>query len=59
MKEKVVLGGVEYNMDVVSSYMDDEIREDLHAELSPCSAQEFLDRYVEEHANKFAEDFRI
>ena len=59
MKEKVALNGAEYDMDVVASYMDDDVREDLHAELSPCSAQAFLDRYIEEHAKKFAEDFRI
>ena len=29
------------------SYMDDEIREAVHAELAPCSEHEFLKRYLE------------
>lgn len=31
----------------IGSYMDDDIREAVHAELAPCTAQEFLERYVE------------
>lgn len=32
--------------DAIASYMDDEIREDLHQELAPCSFEEFLNAYV-------------
>lgn len=32
--------------DSIASYMDDEIREDLHAKLSPCSREKFLAEYL-------------
>lgn len=31
----------------ISTYMDDEKREEVHFELAPCSRQKFLDRYLE------------
>lgn len=34
-------------LDIIASYMDDEIREDLHGDLAPCEPEEFLRRYVE------------
>lgn len=34
-------------MELVATYMDDEIRERVHFELAPCAAQEFYDRYIE------------
>lgn len=33
----------------IASYMDDEIRERIHAERVPCTEQEFLDSYLEEN----------
>lgn len=34
-------------MDTIASYMNDEAREDVHAELAPCRPEEFLRRYLE------------
>ena len=34
-------------MDTIASYMDDEIREQVHFELAPCEPEEFLTRYLE------------
>ena len=34
-------------MDIIASYMNDEIRETVHHELAPCDPEEFLDRYLE------------
>ena len=34
-------------MDVIASYMDDEKREAVHAEMAPCSNEEFILRYLE------------
>lgn len=34
-------------MNTISSYMDDEIREQVHGELAPCEPEEFLRRYLE------------
>lgn len=33
--------------DTIASYMDDEIREDIHQELAPCSEVEFFREYME------------
>lgn len=40
-------------------YMDDEIREELHSKMSPCSEQEFYDAYAREHKRKFNEEFTL
>lgn len=37
--------------------MDGSLREQVHAEMSPCSEQEFIERYAELHAKKFGEGF--
>lgn len=31
----------------IASYMDDEIREDLHSQLAPCSPETFISAYLE------------
>lgn len=33
--------------DAITTYMNDDIREQVHAELAPCTAREFLGRYLE------------
>lgn len=33
-------------MEVIASYMNDEIREDLHAKLAPCTPNRFLKAYL-------------
>lgn len=43
--EDFILNGEE--MDTIATYMDDEIREQVHAELAPCTEEEFLSRYCE------------
>ena len=40
--------------------MDDELREQLHREMAPCTNQEFYNAYVKAHAEKFnGEKFQI
>ena len=40
--------------------MDDDLREQLHREMAPCSNQEFYDAYVKAHAEKYnGEKFQI
>ena len=34
-------------MENIATYMNDEIREDLHVEMAPCEPEEFLRAYVE------------
>lgn len=47
------------NFDAAVNLMDDELREEIHAELSPCSDAEFLAEYCKRHAEKFGEEFEI
>lgn len=56
---KVLLNGYEVDYDAAVSMMDDELREELHNKLAPCSDQEFMDAYVEAHQAKFGEQFEI
>ena len=57
---KVMLNGYEVDFDACVNLMDDEIREALHAEMAPCTEQEFLDAYIEAHAAKYdGEEFQI
>lgn len=40
--------------------MDDDLREQLHMEMAPCTNQEFYDAYVKAHAAKYnGEKFQI
>jgi hypothetical protein len=34
-------------MNEIASYMDDEIREELHSQLAPCTHEEFIKAYLE------------
>ena len=55
----VMLNGCEVEFDACVVLMDDEICEELNFEMAPCTEQEFLDAYVERHAEKFGEEFQI
>lgn len=57
--KKVMLNGREVYFEDCANFMDDEIREDLHLELSPCTEQEFLDAYCKRHEEKFSQEFTI
>lgn len=39
--------------------MDEDIREDLHAKIAPCSNEEFLRAYEKAHFEKYNEVFTI
>lgn len=49
-------------MDEIATYMDDEKREQVHAELAPCAPEDFLRRYLEldpEFATLLKDEFSI
>lgn len=48
-----------FQWDLIESYMDAEIAEQLNTELAPCSDMEFLAAYMKAHAAKFDSDFEI
>ena len=46
--------------DAAVELMDDDLREQLHREMAPCTNQEFYDAYVKAHAEKYnGEKFQI
>lgn len=46
--------------DAAVELMDDDLREQLHMEMAPCTNQEFYDAYVKAHAEKYnGEKFQI
>ena len=49
----------EINFEAAVDLMDDELREDLHMKLAPCSDQAFFDAYCEAHKQKFGEEFEL
>ena len=51
--------GTKVDYDVAVMLMDEEIRERLHAELSPCSEQEFFDAYAKEHETVYGEEWEL
>ena len=49
-------------LDEIAGYMNDEIREQVHAELAPCTPDEFLTRYLQldcELINVLLSEFNI
>lgn len=49
-------------LDEIAGYMNDEIREQVHAELAPCTPDEFLTRYLQldcELINLLLSEFNI
>ena len=59
MERKFVINahGKEIDFDAAVNIMDDDLREKIHAELAPCTDQEFFDAYAKAHLKKFSEEF--
>lgn len=55
----VLLNGKEFDFNTVVNLMDDELREEIHRDLAPCTEQEFLDEYCKRHFEKFYEVFDV
>lgn len=51
--------GQEIEFDVAVNLMDDEIREELHMKLAPCTDQEFFTAYEKAHYQKYHEEFEV
>jgi hypothetical protein len=49
--------GNDVNFEAAANLMNDDIREELHLELAPCTEQEFFDAYAKAHEEKFGEEF--
>jgi hypothetical protein len=51
--------GTEINYNAAVELMDDELREEVHADLAPCTDQEFFDEYARRHAERFGETWEM
>lgn len=49
--------GRKYALEDIADYLDEELREQVHIELAPCSDQKFIDYYCKLHREKYGEDF--
>lgn len=49
------MNGIAIDFDTAVSMMDDDIRESVHAELAPCTEQEFFTAYEKAHAAQYGE----
>ena len=51
--------GVEIDWNTAVYLMDDELREELNADLAPCTEQEFFEAYAKAHETKFCEEWEL
>ena len=51
--------GVEIEWITAVNLMDDDLREELNADLAPCTEQEFFEAYEKAHENKFGEEWEL
>lgn len=43
--------------DAAVNLMDDDLREEVHADLAPCADQRFIEEYAKRHEQRFGEPF--
>lgn len=51
--------GIEIYFEAAVQLMDDDIREELHMRLAPCTDQEFFTAYAEAHEERFGEEWEL
>lgn len=57
--ELVTVHGEDALMRTAVNYMDDELREGIHAEMVLCMAQAFCDEYARRHKAKYGQEWII
>ena len=60
-EDKMVINsaGKELDYDAAVALMDDDLREELHNAIAPCTDQEFLTAYEGKHSEKFGECWEL
>ena len=64
-KGEVIMGmvinsnGYELDFESAVMHMDDDIREELHREMAPCTEQEFFTAYEKAHVEKYGEEWEL
>ena len=51
--------GTEIEWNAALALMDDDLREELSADLAPCTEQEFFEAYEKAHEAKFGEEWEL
>ena len=51
--------GTEIEWNAALALMDDDLREELSADLASCTEQEFFEAYAKAHENKFGEEWEL
>ena len=59
MSKVIDSNGNEIYYEAAVMLMDDEIREEVHRDLAPCTDQEFFTEYEKRHYDKYGEDFTV
>lgn len=49
--------GTKFDYALTVNYMEDDIREELHSKLAPCTEQEFFDAYCKAYEDKYGEEW--
>ena len=55
MEDVINRNGRSISFEAAKIFMDEEIRENLHGEIAPCTEQEFFTAYEKAHLEKFVE----
>jgi hypothetical protein len=55
----VMIDGQSVDFDSAVELMDADLREQIHANLSPCGEQDFVDAYCAAHLARFGVDFSV
>ena len=56
---KIKLNGTTADFDACVALMDDDLREEISADLAPCTEQKFIDEYCRRHFAKYGIEFEI
>lgn len=56
---KIELNGSTADFNTCVALMDDDLREEIHADIAPCTKQQFINEYCKRHFAKYGADFEI
>lgn len=56
---KIELNNRAADFDACVALMDNDLREEVHADLAPCTEQEFINEYCKRHFAKYGAEFEI
>ena len=59
MEDVINRNGRSISFEAAKIFMNEEIRENLHGEIAPCTEQEFFTAYEKAHLEKFGEEWEL